>query len=120
MDAAAATEEKERHFSHSHLSSSPPPFSYFLSREEATATAFHVDDTAQFRITMPQEDGRKGGEGGEAPHCIPVREEIHPPEVKTDTSESILCLGCFLLMQRSGKGVDRWRFPALDALDGMW
>ncbi len=38
-----------------------PPFSYFLSREEATATAFHVDDTAQFRITMPQEDGRKGG-----------------------------------------------------------
>ncbi len=40
-----------------------PPFSYFLSREEATATAFHVDDTAQFRITMPQEDGRKGGEG---------------------------------------------------------
>ena len=97
-----------------------PPFSYFLSREEATATAFHVDDTAQFRITMPQEDGRKGGEGGEAPHCIPVREEIHPPEVKTDTSESILCLGRFLPMQRSGKGVDCWRFPALDAFDGMW
>ncbi len=65
--------------------------------------------------------GGKGGRGGgEAPHCIPVRKEIHPPEVKTDTSESILCLGRFLPMQRSGKGMDCWRFPALDAFDGMW